>query len=104
MVAVNVVVLAGRLSDTPEVRSMPSGDQVVRFRVLVPEAGRRTLPLPVSAWDASARKSSSRLVKGDPVLIRGHLIRRFYRDGDGGRSVTEVVASEVRKLERVGEE
>ena len=29
MVAVNVVVLAGRLSDAPEVKVMPSGDQVM---------------------------------------------------------------------------
>lgn len=99
MVAVNVVVLAGRLSDSPEVKSMPSGDQVTRFRLYVPEAGKRVLPLPVSAWDRFARKGCERLVKGDAVLVRGHLVRRFFRDGGGGRSVTEVVATEVRKLE-----
>jgi single-strand DNA-binding protein len=100
MVAVNVVVLAGRLSDAPEVKSMPSGDQVTRFRLHVPEAGKRVLPLPVSAWDKLARKGCERLVKGDSVLVRGHLVRRFFRDGGGGRSVTEVVATEVKKLEK----
>ena len=100
MVAVNVVVLAGRLSDTPEVKEMPSGDAVTRFRLHVPEAGRRVLPLPVSAWDRTARRACERLVKGDDVLVRGHLIRRFFRDGGGGRSVTEVVATEVKKLEQ----
>jgi single-strand DNA-binding protein len=99
MVAVNVVVLAGRLSDSPEVKSMPSGDQVTRFRLYVPEAGKRVLPLPVSAWDKLARKGCQSLVKGDAVLVRGHLVRRFFRDGGGGRSITEVVATEVRKLE-----
>ena len=100
MVAVNVVVLAGRLSETPEVKEMPSGDAVTRFRLHVPEAGRRVLPLPVSAWDRTARRACERLVKGDEVLVRGHLIRRFFRDGGGGRSVTEVVATEVKKLEQ----
>jgi single-strand DNA-binding protein len=100
MVAVNVVVLAGRLSDAPEVKSMPSGDQVTRFRLQVPEAGKRVLPLPVSAWDKLARKGCEHLVKGDSVLVRGHLVRRFFRDGGGGRSVTEVVATEVKKLEQ----
>jgi single-strand DNA-binding protein len=99
MVTVNVVVLAGRLSDTPEVKAMPSGDQVTRFRLQVPEAGKRVLPLPVSAWDKLPRKACDGLVKGDAVLVRGHLIRRFFRDGGGGRSVTEVVATEVKKLE-----
>jgi len=98
MVSVNVVVLAGRLSDAPEVKTMPSGDQVARFRLAVPEDSRRLLPLPVSAWDRLPRRACQALVKGDPVLVRGHLIRRFYRDGGGGRSVTEVVATEVRKL------
>jgi single-strand DNA-binding protein len=99
MVSVNVVVLAGRLSDAPELRTMPSGDQVARFRLAIPEEGRRVLPLPVSAWDRLPRRACEALVKGDPVLVRGHLIRRFYRDGGGGRSVTEVVATEVKKLE-----
>ena len=100
MVAVNVVILAGRLSETPEVKEMPSGDHVTRFRLSVPESGKRVLPLPVSAWDRSARRGCDRLVKGDEVLVRGHLVRRFFRDGGGGRSVTEVVATEVRKLEK----
>jgi single-strand DNA-binding protein len=104
MVAVNVVVLAGRLSDAPEIKSMPSGDQVTRFRLHVPEAGKRVLPLPVSAWDKLARKGCERLVKGDSVLVRGHLVRRFFRDGGGGRSVTEVVATEVKKLEKQEDE
>ena len=101
MVTVNVVVLAGRLSDAPEVKAMPSGDQVTRFRLQVPEAGRRVLPLPVSACEKMARKACDGLVKGDAVLVRGHLVRRFFRDGGGGRSVTEVVATEVKKLETV---
>ena len=99
MVAVNVVVLAGKVSDDPEVKEMPSGDQVARFRLHVPEAGKRVLPLPVSAWERLARKGCEGLAKGDAVLVRGHLVRRFFRDGGGGRSVTEVVATEVKKLE-----
>jgi single-strand DNA-binding protein len=104
MVAVNVVVLAGRLSDGPEVKVMPSGDQVTRFRLYVPESGKRILPLPVSAWDRLARKGCEHLAKGDAVLVRGHLVRRFFRDGGGGRSVTEVVATEVKRLETEGVE
>ena len=38
MVSVNVVVLAGRLSDAPELKTMPSGDQVARFRLSIPDA------------------------------------------------------------------
>lgn len=104
MVTVNVVVLAGRLSDTPEVKAMPSGDQVTRFRLHVPETGRRVLPLPVSAWERAPRRACEHLARGDAVLVRGHLVRRFFRDGGGGRSVTEVVATEVKKLEKQPED
>jgi len=104
MVTVNVVVLAGRLSDAPEVKEMPSGDHVTRFRLHVPDPGKRVLPLPVSVWDRLARKGCDRLGKGDAVLVRGHLVRRFFRDGGGGRSVTEVVATEVKKLEEQAHE
>jgi single-strand DNA-binding protein len=99
MVGVNVVVLAGRLSDDPETRTMPSGDEVVRFRLHVPHPERRALPLPVSVWERAARRACHALSRGDAVLVRGQLVRRFFRDGAGGRSVTEVVATEVRKLE-----
>jgi single-strand DNA-binding protein len=98
MVTVNVVVLAGRLSADPEVLEMPSGDRVARLRLQVPEAGKRVLPLPVMAWDARARRGCERLTKGDAVMVRGHLVRRFFRGQGGGRSVMEVVASEVKKL------
>ncbi len=98
MVAVNVVVLAGRLSADPEFAELPSGDRIARLRVQVPEDGRRALPLPVAAWDRGARKGCERLTKGDPVMVRGHLVRRYFRGQGGGRAMMEVIASEVKKL------
>ncbi len=99
MVTVNVVLLAGRLSTDPEFVEMPSGDTVARLRLQVPEAGKRVLPLPVAAWDRAPRKGCERLTKGDPVMVRGHLVRRFFRGQGGGRSITEVVATEISKIE-----
>jgi single-strand DNA-binding protein len=99
MVTVNVVVLAGRLSADPEFAEVPSGDTVARLRLQVPEAGKRLLPLPVVAWDRPARRGCERLAKGDSVMVRGHLVRRFFKGTGGGRSVMEVVASEVKKLD-----
>jgi len=39
------------------------------------------------------------IAKGDRVLVHGQLVRRFYRSGAGARSLTEVVASGIKKLE-----
>lgn len=102
MVTVNVVVLAGTIAAEPVERKMPSGDLVTELRLAVPEPGRRLLPLPVAVWHGSVGNGAlSGIGKGDPVLVTGHLVRRFYRSGAGARSLTEVVASGIKKLEPV---
>jgi hypothetical protein len=41
---------------------------------------------------------------GDEVLVTGQLARRFYRCGAGARSLAEVVATGIKKLEPPNEE
>jgi single-strand DNA-binding protein len=105
MVTVNVVVLAGTVAADPVERRMPSGDEVTELRLSVPEVGRRLLPLPVAVWHASVGKGAlAGIRKGDEVLVHGQLVRRFYRSGAGARSLTEVVASGIKKLEVADDE
>jgi single-strand DNA-binding protein len=100
MVAVNVVVLAGTVAADPVERRLPSGDEITELRLSVPEQGRRMLPLPVAIWHASVGKTVIEgIAKGDEVLVHGQLVRRFYRSAAGARSLTEVVASGIKKLE-----
>ena len=71
------------------------------FTSRVPEAGRRLLPLPVAAWHATVgARTVDGIAKGDAVLVHGQLVRRFYRSGAGARSMTEVVATGIKKLEQ----
>jgi single-strand DNA-binding protein len=106
MVAVNVVVLAGTVAADPLEKELPSGDKVTEIKLSVPEAGKRSLPLPVSAWHGKAitKRSLGTIGKGDAVLVHGQLVRRFYRNGAGARTVMEVVATGIRKLERGDEQ
>src|SRR5512132_4546195 len=84
---------------------MPSGDEVTELRLSVPEAGRRLLPLPVAAWHATVgARTVDGIAKGDAVLVHGQLVRRFYRSGAGARSLTEVVATGLRRLDPQGEQ
>src|SRR4051812_16754483 len=100
LLTVNVVVLAGTVAADPVTRRMPSGDEVTELRISVPETGRRLLPLPVAAWHATVgRAAVDATAKGDSVLVHGQLVRRFYRSGAGARSLTEVVATGLRRLE-----
>ena len=99
-VSVNVVVLAGTIAADPVERRMPSGEECTEIRLSVPDPGRRLLPLPVVAWHAEVGKKHLRdLHQGDEVLVFGRLVRRFYRSGAGARSLTEVVASGLKRLE-----
>ena len=101
MVTVNVVVLAGTVAADPMEKELPSGDRVTEIKLSVPEAGQRSLPLPVSAWHGKAitKRSLGAIGKGDEVLVHGQLVRRFYRNGAGARTVMEVVATGIKKLE-----
>lgn len=101
MVSVNVVVIAGTISGEPVRRRLPSGDDVTELRVSVPdEGGRRNLPLPIVVWaDAEGSAEAREFGRGDAVLVHGRLVRRFYRSGAGARSLMEVVASGVKRLQ-----
>jgi single-strand DNA-binding protein len=100
----NSVQLVGHISGKPVVRLLPSGDQLVTFRVVVPRspaARRRTRQsvdtLECSAWSARARRSAARLATGDQVAVSGELRRTFRRGGAGVRSWVTV---DVDRIER----
>lgn len=109
MVTVNVVVLAGTVAVEPiQVRrgygAPTDGDgpqDVTEIRLSVPAEGQRLLPLPVVIPGDVGPED---IRKGDAVLVHGRIVRRFYRSGAGARSLTEVVASGVKVLERAAEE
>lgn len=98
-VSVNVCILAGTVAADPVTRRMPSGDEVTELRLSVVEPNLRLLPLPVAVW---GDKWDGTIEKGDEVLVHGGLYRRFYRSGAGARSITEVVAESIKKLEPHG--
>jgi single-strand DNA-binding protein len=98
----NVVELTGRVSVAPETRTLPSGDAVVSFRLIVdrPAAARRRSKQRVdtfecSAWTARLRRQVARLEPGAVVHVRGSLRRQFARGRDGAVSRVSVDVSSV---------
>lgn len=88
--AINRVELTGRVSAPPEVRVLPSGDQVVSFRLIVPRSAaarrrsRQTVDtIECSAWTSVLRRKVARLEPDAVVQVSGELRRRFSR-GAGG--------------------
>src|SRR6266540_798476 len=83
----------------------PAGEEGTELRLSVPEPGKRLLPLPVAVWHKTVGKRAVKgITKGDDVLVYGQLARRFYRSGAGARSLTEVVATGIKKLDPEEEE
>ena len=97
----NEVVLAGRLSGVTEV-TLPSGDEVVSFRVVVDRTDRaartKVDAVECSAWLASPRKRVLATSEGDWIEVTGELRRRFWRGDAGARSRVEVEVRTVRRI------
>jgi hypothetical protein len=86
-------------------RSCPLRESgLTELRLSVPEAGSVS---PLSPSRSGTKDVGKRVLKpvakGDDVLVYGQLVRRFYRSGAGARSLTEVVAAGIKKLEPVQE-
>lgn len=110
----NEVVLVGRLAVAPEVRALPSGDQLTSFRLVVgrpPNPGRppaaRPTPRPVTVdalecvtWRANVRRAAATWAPGDIVEVTGALRRRFWRSGGGTASRCEVEVVNARRIRR----
>jgi single-strand DNA-binding protein len=101
----NDVVLCGRLSAPAEVRTLPSGDTLVSFRLVVrrpkPRVRGRTVDvLTCITYDRALQRRVAAWQPGDVVEVEGALQRRFWRTGSGTASVCEVNCRRGRKVPR----
>ena len=101
----NKVLLVGRLTRDPELRSLPSGKHVATFTIATNEFrggnNERTEYHPCVAWDRLAEITGQFLSKGQLVDIEGRLQTRQWDDDAGKRHwKTEVVVASLEMLER----
>ncbi|MGY1988226.1 single-stranded DNA-binding protein [Blastococcus sp. SYSU DS0669] len=101
----NDVVLRGRLSAPAELRTLPSGDALVSFRLVVrrpgPSVRGRTVDvLTCITYDRGLQRRVAAWQPGDVVEVEGALQRRFWRTGSGTASVCEVNCRRGRKIPR----
>ena len=100
----NKVMLVGRLTRDPELRSLPSGKHVATFTIATNEyrgngAGERTEYHAIVAWDRLAEICGQFLGKGQLVDLEGRLQTRQWDDDAGKRHwKTEVVANSLEML------
>jgi single-strand DNA-binding protein len=100
----NKVLLVGRLTRDPELRTLPSGKHVTTFSVATNEyrgqnAGERTEYHSLVAWDRLAEICGQFLGKGQLVDVEGRLQTRQWDDDAGKRHwKTEVVVNSLEML------
>ncbi len=106
MAGVNKVILVGNLGADPELRSMPSGDEVVNLRVATSETWKdrdgnrqeRTEWHRVAIFNQNlAKVAKNYLRKGSKVYLEGQIQTRKWTDQGGQeRYSTEVVLQNFR--------
>lgn len=107
---INNVVLVGRLTRDPELRTTNSGTSVCSFTVAVdnrqknPDGTKSASFIPCTAFQQSADNMSKFLKKGSLVGIVGRLNQRSYLNKDNIKvTVIEVLCDSVQFLEPKGE-
>jgi single-strand DNA-binding protein len=108
--SLNEVTLVGRVSAAPERRALPSGDELVTFRVVVarPPRGssqkagaRRSVDaIDIACWTKRVQRTAAGLGPDDTIRVEGALRRRFFAGGAGRASRYEVEATRVVRLSR----
>jgi single-strand DNA-binding protein len=99
---INKVVLSGRLTRDPELRSLPSGMSVCSLRVAfntrkkdpaTGEWGEKGNFVDVTVWGRQGEIVAQYMTKGRAILIDGRLEWREFQDKDGNnRQAIEIVA------------
>jgi single-strand DNA-binding protein len=104
----NEVVLVGRVSAEPTTRVLPSGDELVSWRLIVDRDNHGIQPSGVRlptvdtidcvAHKAAVRRAATRWTGGEILEIRGALRRRFWRGAQGAASRCEVEVLAAKKV------
>jgi single-strand DNA-binding protein len=106
--AINKVIVIGNLGANPDIRALPSGQNVANFSLATTERftdrngakQERTEWHRIVAFGRLADTCQRFLSKGRQVYIEGRLTTRQYeaKDGSGKRFRTEIVARQLRLL------
>ena len=99
----NQVILMGNLTRDPELRQIPSGQNVCSFSLALNRSYKgqdgewkeATDYVDVVAWAALGERVAQYVTKGRPVLVSGRLQSRSWEQDGQKRSKLEVIAQDV---------
>ena len=92
----NKVILGGRLTADPELKTTPSGISVTTFTVAVNRRNNEADFLTVTAWRATAEFITRYFRQASSICVVGSVQSRSWTDKNGVKQfATEIVADEV---------
>lgn len=95
----NQVKLTGRVSGSPKVKRMPSGDEVVEIRLVVERDNINGVDtLDIASWSSQLRRRALTLKDQEWISVSGVIRRRFWRSGQKLASRWQVEARELRRV------
>ena len=105
--SINQVILMGRLTRDPEVRTTSTGKTITSFSLAVDRGGQDDQAdfFDITAWEKLGELVAQYLSKGRRCLVQGRLRQDSWDDKESGkkRSKVEVVATDVTFLDGPGE-
>lgn len=96
---INSVVLMGRLTYEPELRTTPNGISVVRFQIACDRnysakgEERKTDFIDITAWRQSAEFVSNYFHKGSMIALEGSIQTENYTDSSGNKRKSVIVVA-----------
>ena len=97
--ALNDVLLRGRVSSLAVEKELPSGDKVMEFRIVIARSDAEGFDtIDISAWSSKLRRTAGSLKNDQWVEVSGSIKRRFWRGAAGLASRWQIDASEISRL------
>ena len=98
--SINQVILMGRLTRDPELKTTTSGKNVTNFSLAVDKVGQEGADFfEIVAWEKLAELIAQYLSKGRRCLIQGRLTQRQWEQDGQKRSRVEIIANDVTFLD-----
>ena len=95
----NLVDLVGEVIELPVEVTLPSGEEIVEFRISVSPEGGSKSSLEITTRDRALLRRARSLKVGSTVAVQGELRRRFWRSGGATSTRLDI---EAHSLEKVG--
>ena len=101
--SINQVILMGRLTRDPEMRSTTTGKSIANFSLAVDRVGQDDQAdfFDITAWEKLGELANQYLSKGRRCLVQGRLRQDSWDDKETGKKRTriEVVATDITFLD-----